>query len=266
MPPTTPRTVATVLITGASGGIGQALADCYAAPGCTLVLHGRDPQRLQVLAQRCRERGARTDVLEHDLADSAGWMARLSTYCADTPIDLALLCAGVAGTPADGLDPWDGVQAMLDVNLRAAMATVSVLAAPMGRRGHGQIALIGSLAAHVGMPLSPAYCASKAGLKAYGEAMRSVLAPHGVALTVVLPGFVETAMSDRYPAPKPFMVSAPQAARRIQSALRRNPARIAFPQPLAFGMWALGSLPPAWAQWLLRRLGYGVDKPGGRRA
>jgi short-subunit dehydrogenase len=126
----------------------------------------------------------------------------------------------------------------------------------MRRRRTGQIALVSSLAAYVGMPVTPVYCASKAALKAYGEALRGWLAPQGVAVNVVLPGFVRTAMSDRFTAAKPWMMSPEEAALRIRRGLERNHARIAFPRPLAWGMWALSVLPMGMSQRILRSFGY----------
>ena len=255
------KNLRTVLITGATSGIGLSLALQYAQPGTTLVLHGRDDAMLDAVAAACRQQGATTKTLLHDLGDHVGWMEKLAHHCATTPVDLALVNAGVAHTSVHGIEPWEDVQHMLDVNLRAAMATVTVLAAAMCQRGSGQIALVSSLAAYVGLPLTPAYCASKAGLKAYGEAMRGRLAPYGVGVCVVMPGFVKTGMSDRFAAAKPSMVSSEWAARRIQRGLLRNPARLAFPQPLALGMWCLSVLPPSWSQFILGRLGYAAAPP-----
>lgn len=261
MAPSTRQPVS-VLVTGASSGIGEALALCYARPGRTLVLHGRDHERLQSVVDQCRQRGATVHAVAHDLSDHMGWMDKLAAQCKATPVDLALVNAGVATASAEGIEPWADVQYTIDINLRAAIATVNVLATDMCRRGHGQIAVLSSLAGHVGLPLTPAYSASKAGIKAYGEAMRGRLAGYGVAVSVVMPGFVKTPMSDRFGAAKPLMVSSTWAACRIQRALMRNPARISFPQPLALGMWFLAVMPPAWAQFILRRLGYaGIARP-----
>lgn len=246
----------TILITGASGGLGHALAVQYAQPGCTLVLQGRNQTRLQALAQQCEDRGAVAVVLVFDLCDSAGWMASLTLQIERTPIDLAIVNAGVAITHVDRFEVWEDAQQMLDVNLSAAVATVMAIVPHMRLRGSGQIVLIGSLAGLVGMPLTPSYCASKAGLKAYGEAMRGLLAPDGVAVNVVLPGFVKTPMSDGFPAHKFFMVSPQWAASYVQRRLRSNPPQISFPQPLAFGMWCLSVMPAIWSQWILRCLGY----------
>ena len=247
---------ATVLITGATGGLGHALAVLYAGPGRTLILHGRDERRLGEVSRACAERGAQVTPIAFDVRDVSGFAARLVQVAAATPIDLAIVNAGVSRANRGDRESWDDIEAVLDVNVRAALATVSALLPSMRRRGAGQIALIASLAAYHGMPLMPSYCASKAALKAYGEGMRGWLAPQGVAVNVVLPGFVKTPMSDALPGPKPFMISADDAARRIQIGLARNRARISFPQPLAFGTWLLSVLPAAWSQAMVRRMGF----------
>ncbi len=246
----------TVLITGASGGIGHALAVQYAQPGYTLVLHGRDQAKLQALARQCEDQGACCVVLAFDLSDARLWIASLNSLVTKFPVDLAFVNAGVATTQLERAETWDEAQHTLDINLSAAIATVTALSPHMVQRGSGQMVLISSLAALVGMPLTPAYCASKAGLRAYGQAMRGLLGASGVGVTVVLPGFVDTGMSKKFPAGKLFMVSPQWAARHIQKRLHRNPPQISFPQPLVFGMWCLAVMPATWSQWILQRLGY----------
>ncbi len=252
-----------VLITGATGGIGVALAKKYAAPGRTLILHGRDPGKLEELSRRCEKRGAEVRTFCLDLADQPGLQSWLRELQSQPPPDLAILNAGVTsnlGSSDEGESPT-ATQAVLDINLGAAITITQALLPTMRRRRSGQIALISSLSAYFGLPATPSYCASKAGLKAYGEALRGWLIPQGIAVNVVLPGFVATAMSDRFPGPRPLMISADRAAHLIHQGLRRNRARIAFPAPLSWGMWWLSVLPPDLSIWLLRRMGYGGDHP-----
>ena len=248
---------ASILITGATGGLGKALALAYAAPGRTLVLHGRDGAKLDALTRACTQRGATVIPLILDLTRSVQLIAALDALCASTPIDLAIVNAGTTNALGAEGEAWQDIERVLDINVRAAMATISALLPAMRRRRRGQLALISSLSAYIGLPVTPAYCASKAALKAYGEALRGWLAPQGIAVNVVLPGFVETPMSDRFPGSKPFLLSPDDAARRIKAGLARNQGRISFPLPLALGMWLLSVLPAAWSQWILRVLGFG---------
>jgi short-subunit dehydrogenase len=248
-----------ILITGATGGIGRALAVHYAKPQRTLILHGRDAVKLDNLVRLCQARGAAVQTLSFDLAQREqlpAWQSRLAGLGA---LDLVLVNAGITSNigPAAAGETWSEVVRVLDVNLYAAMATVAGVLPAMRAEGHGQICLVSSLSAWYGLPLTPAYCASKAGLKAYGEALRGWLASEGVAVSVVLPGFVASDMSASFPGPRPQLIAPERAARRIAGGLARNRARVSFPFPLNLGMWWLTVLPAALSQRILGWLGYG---------
>jgi short-subunit dehydrogenase len=252
------RDPVTILITGATGGIGGALARSYARPGRTLLLHGRDSSRLASLTRECEMRGAQVHGVTFDLRDAATTIAALRGLSDQHLIDLAVVNAGVSGALGDGAEAenWDLAKAVLAVNLDGAIATVAGVLPDMRRRRAGQIAIMSSLAAYAGLPITPTYCASKAALKIYGEALRGWLASEGIAVNVVLPGFVRTPMSDRFPAAKPFLMSPERAATVIRRGLERNRARIAFPRTLASAMWFLSVAPAALSQWLVRTAGF----------
>jgi short-subunit dehydrogenase len=249
----------TVLITGATGGIGEALARRYAQTGQTLILHGRDQARLSAIARACETLGARVVCITFDLCDAPGAETALRTLSSEHAIDLAIINAGVSRMIGAGeeVESWEVAKTVLAVNLDGAIASIAGVLPGMRRRGRGQIAIISSLEAYFGLPLTPTYCASKSALKAYGESLRGWLAPQGIAVNVVLPGFVRTPMSDRFSGPKPWMLSPARAAMLISRGLERNRARITFPRLLAWGMWWLAVLPASWSQWLVRLLGYG---------
>lgn len=248
-----------IVITGATGGIGGALAAVYAAPGNRLILQGRNEQRLRELTAICNRQGAQVLTQVLDLSDRHARDAWLHSMMARERPDLVIVNAGVNTDigPLRAGEDWPTVERLIEVNVVAAMATVDAALPVMRARGSGQIALISSLAAYYGLPLTPSYCASKAALKAYGEALRGWLAGEGIAVSVVMPGYVESAMCNAMPGPKPFLWPAERAAQRIRRDLARNRARVSFPFPLNLGTWLLSALPPAISQRVLRLLGYG---------
>jgi short-subunit dehydrogenase len=203
-------------------------------------------------------RGAQVQGVTFDLRDTEAALAALRSLSSQYVIDLAIVNAGVSRAMDKGLDAesWEAAKGVLAVNIDGAIATVSGVLPEMRRRGAGQIAVVSSLAAYFGLPITPVYCASKAALKAYGEAMRSWLAPQGIAVNVVLPGFVRTPMGDATAGPKPWRMSPERAATLIRRGLEHNRARIAFPRTLACGMWWLSALPAAVSQWLVCAMGY----------
>jgi len=245
-----------ILITGATSAIGGALADAYARPGVTLYLHGRNEPKLAEVAGLCRAKGAMVETQRLDVRDFSvlrGWLETLES------LDLVIINAGMNTHigPAGEPEPWDAVEALLDVNLKAAMVITQAVLPAMRARGNGQIALVSSLAAYFGLPVTPTYCATKAGLKAYGEALRGWLAPYGIRVNVVMPGYVKSPMCDGMPGPKPFLWSPERAARAIRRGLARDKARISFPFPLNWGTWWLAVLPAAISTRIVRWLGYG---------
>lgn len=251
----------TILITGASGGIGQALALEYAKPDTLLILQGRDTDRLDAIADACRLKGASVVVRELDLTDNEALCQWLTTVCDTTPPDLVFVNAGVntnMGLQYQG-ESLAAMNNLIEVNIRAAMTTVHMTLPAMRERGSGQIALISSLAGYYGLPMTPSYSASKAALKAYGESLRAGLVDEGIKINVVMPGYVASDMCDAMPGPKPFRISAKDAAKRIRLGLEKNQARISFPFPLNLGCWLLAVMPPALSAWFLKRLGYGLQ-------
>ncbi len=243
-----------ILLTGASGGIGVALTEELAASGVTLGLVGRDPERLAQARIAAEAKGATVVCLSVDVRDTEMLAQQILAFDAEHPVDLLVVNAGIAHTlpQRGGFESWEQIKESLDVNLYGALATIHPLLEPMRQRGRGQILLVSSLSAYIGMPISPAYSASKAGLKIYGEALRGVMASDGVGVTVACPGFIRSPMSDRFPGPKPFLLTPERAAQQLRKAAERNRARVSFPFPLSLGVWFLSILPSSWNLYLQR--------------
>lgn len=249
-----------IVITGASSGIGEALALLYAAPGVALALTGRDAARLDGVAAACRARGATVSAATVDSTDRPGVAAWLTGIDATSPVDLLVVNAGVSAGSGGAGETEEQARRIFDVNLTGVLNTVHPLLPAMTARRRGQIALVSSLAGFRGVPGAPAYCASKAAVRVYGEALRGELAPQGVTVSVVCPGFVKSRMTARNPFPMPFLLETEDGARRIRDGLARGRGRISFPWPLAAAVWLLASLPASWSEPLVRRA---PKKPGG---
>ncbi len=234
-----------IVITGASGAIGTALAEVFSGPGVTLGLIGRDQTQLQITRDKCTRAGADVILAVVDVTDSYSLSAWLLNFDDEYPVDLVIANAGVTSTigPEKESESWDDIRTVIDTNLYGVLGTVFPLIDRMQSRGRGQIAMMSSLAAYVGMPISPAYSGSKAAVKVYGEALRGLLSPRGIGVTVICPGFVKSAMSDSYPVSKPFLISADKAAVIIKKGIEKNRARVSFPFPLNIGVWFLSILP-----------------------
>ncbi|SMF83377.1 Short-chain dehydrogenase [Tistlia consotensis] len=244
-----------VLITGASSGLGAALARAYAAPGLRLSLGGRDAGRLEAVAADCRAAGAEADAAAVDVTDREGLHAWIAEADAAQPLDLVIANAGIsAGTGREGFESAAQTRRILATNVEGLVETVLPAIERMKARRRGQLALMASLAGYRGFPGAPAYCASKAFVKVWGEALRGHLRPEGIAVSTICPGYVATPMTEVNSFPMPFLMSPERAARIIRRGLARDRARIAFPWPTAFGAWLAGALPPAWTDPLLMRL------------
>jgi len=233
-----------IVITGASSGIGEALALDYAAPDITLGLSGRDETRLANVANACRTRGAVVQARTLDATDRAAMAAWLTAFDDAHPVDLLIANAGVSLSQNDPrLESFDKVRRTMAINLDGVLNTVEPLLGRMMKRRQGQIGLVSSLAGFFGRPSSASYNASKAAVRVWGESIRFPLAKDNIGVSVICPGYVTSPMTDSLAGAKPFLVSTSRASRIIRYELARNRARIAFPLPLKAAVWLANLLP-----------------------
>jgi short-subunit dehydrogenase len=227
-----------VVITGASSGLGAALARSYAGPQTALGLVARNRDRLAETAAACRAAGASVDSAAIDVADGAALADWLTQFDRAHPVELVIANAGISAgpDPQSAGEPPAVTLRQIEVNLVGAIHTIAPLTPLLCARRRGRIVAICSIAAYRGLPYSPGYSASKAGLRAYAEALRPLLASYEVGVTVVCPGFFASPMTDRWEGPTPFLASGEDAVRRIKRGIDRGRARVDFPLPLVFGM------------------------------
>jgi short-subunit dehydrogenase len=246
----------TALVTGASSGIGRALAERLAADGVTVVLSARRESLLRGVADAITARGGKARVEPLDVADTSRTVEAIRRIDGEVGgLDLVIANAGVGMRPRDTPSfSWEAVAAPCHVNFCGAVATVTAVLPAMAERRRGHAVGISSLAAFGALPGRGGYSAPKAGLSMFLDGLRMDLAPYGVHVTAVHPGFVRTAMTARTRAPMPFIMESAAAADLIVRALAKAPATIDFPLPLTLAARLGGVLPRLLRDPLLRRL------------
>ena len=251
-----PMSVKTILITGASSGIGAGLARAYAAPGNRLVLWGRNEERLNATAEECRVRGATLETACFDLAEFSQLVEHLEAADTRNPFDLAIFNAGLGGSvpPDCAAQNARAAERMASVNFTAPVIGANLLAERMAKRRRGRIVLVGSVAAFFPLPMAPLYAGTKAGLALFAEALGLRLARYGVGVTLVSPGFVDTPMSRSLKEPRPFLIGADAAAAIIARRIERGARRIVVPWQFAVIRTAAGFVPRAMIRAVLSRL------------
>jgi hypothetical protein len=231
-----------IFITGASAGIGEALARHYAGEGTSLGLAARREDALEALAASLPGECA---VYPLDVSDAAALESAAGDFVARFGVpDLVIANAGVSvGTHGDELRDVAKLKRVLDVNVAGLAATLAAFAPAMRAAGRGTLAGIASVAGFRGLPGAGAYSASKAAAISWLESLRAELAGSGVAVVTICPGYVDTPMTrvNRYR--MPFLLGADEAARRIARAIARRRRFAVIPV-------ALRALP----RWLYDRL------------
>lgn len=232
-----------VLITGASSGIGEALALACAERGDTLFFCGRDQGRLDDVAARCRAAGAagvhaeRLDVTDEQVMRD--WLLRCDAIA---PLERVFSNAGV-GT---GIEDERNVRATWAINvggsLNVVLPAIDIFRNGQPRRRR-QILITASIAGYGPLSSCPAYSGSKAAMKTWALALRGMLRPEGIQVSAICPGFVRSRITDRNTCPMPFFLEADKAARIILRRADRNVGLIAFPWPMRLATWLLSILP-----------------------
>lgn len=235
-----------VLITGASSGIGRALALALARPGIVLHLSGRDEARLDTVCAEIRARGATASPRLLDVTDRDGMAAWIGGA---GRLDLVVANAGISGGKGRA-ETGERIEAIFATNFSGMVNTAMPALALMrgqvpGADGmRGRIAVVASIAAFFASPAAPAYCASKAAADSWTVATAPVAAHWGIAMTSVCPGFVRTAMTAKNRFPMPGIIDADRAAQIILRAIAARRRRVVFPRWMGVLTRGAGLLPP----------------------
>jgi short-subunit dehydrogenase len=253
----------TIVITGASSGIGRALALRYAREGARLGLLGRDQGRLDQVIAECRQLGAEARCGAVDVCARPDMRTWLEDFDAASPVDVLIANAGImAGSPGEGeIELAHESHAVIETNVMGVLNSVHPLLPRMISRGRGQIGIVSSLAGFIPLPDAPSYCASKAAILSYGLALRGAVEGKGVRVSVICPGYVTTPMIAKETGWKPFEMSAERAADLALRGLAANRAVIAFPTILATLSWIGGMLPDRARRFTSRPFRFTVSSP-----
>jgi NADP-dependent 3-hydroxy acid dehydrogenase YdfG len=244
----------TVVITGASSGIGEALAVEYGSRGAHVALLARREDELARVQAVVEERGGRATAIPVDVADPDSVFAAVKrAEAALGGLDMVIANAGVGSNGHASRLQWEDVARTVDVNVRGALATLLAAVPIMLAQQRGHLVGVSSLAGKNGLPESGAYSASKAALSTFLETLRVDLRRAGIKVTDVQPGFVATPINEHAKHPMPMRWPADKAARVIARRLERAPAVVSFPWPLVLATSVLRTL-PSWAYDLVARV------------
>lgn len=247
----------TIVITGASRGIGRALALALAGPGVDLFLAARDADALAEVATFARKRGANAEPLVLDVRDTEATVRALRAVDARAGgIDVVVANAG-AGAASREAPPyaWETIEDAVRTSFVGAAATLTAVLPAMVERGRGHLVAMGSLASYGPLPGAASYCAPKAGVDMLLETLRLDLVGTGVAVTNVRLGFVRTRMIEKSTHPMPLTMSPDDVARAIAARLPDRPREIVMPRSLALAVRAMGLLPRPAKETIVRALG-----------
>lgn len=242
-----------VLITGAGSGLGRQLARRLSSEGAAIAALDLSQESLAALAAEFAGKKIATaqgDVTHRDSLNAAirDLESRLG------PADLLIANAGIGRETH--ANPYDAAafDAQILVNLIGVSNSIAAVLPGMIARKRGHLVAISSLASYRGLPRMAGYCASKSGVNALMEALRVELAPVGLTLTTICPGWIRTPLTENIDVPKPYLMDVDYAAGQIVEAIRRRKSFFAFPRSSLRRVRLLRWLPDRWSDWLVGRL------------
>ncbi|MGI8788422.1 MAG: SDR family NAD(P)-dependent oxidoreductase [Pyrinomonadaceae bacterium] len=236
-----------VFLTGASSGIGEALAIAMAKRGATLGLAARREELLKEIAEKCESSGGKARYFALDVTDAKAVAdAAESLRNEFGKIDILIANAGIGGnnSATRNLNP-EAVAEVVNINLLGAVNAVSAVLSDMLEKKNGQLVAVSSLAGSRGLPKSAAYSASKAGMTAFFESVRLDIQHEGISVTIIQPGFIKTPLTSGRKNKMPFLLELEDAIPLFLNAIERRKKFAAFPWQLAWFVRA-GRVFPAW--------------------
>ena len=238
-----------VVITGASSGIGLALARHYLERGASVAVCARRGELLQTLAAEFPDK---VFCYALDVRDAAAIRVAAADFVARAGVpDIVIANAGVSrGTLTEHAEDIEAFQQVMDINVLGMAKIFQPFIAPMRAAQRGKLVGIASVAGFRGLPGSEAYSASKAAAISYLESLRVELRDSGIKVVTICPGYIRTPMTDVNNFPMPFLLDADDAARRIARVIGRGTTFAVIPWQMTVAGWLLRRLP----NWLYDRL------------
>ena len=248
-----------ILLTGASSGIGEALAYYYAKQETTenIFICGRNTERLEDVAKKCETLGtAKIHATTLDVSNKSDVLNWINNAEKQAPLNLIFANAGVATLE----ETPENIFNTFNINVMGVLNTV-VPAVEIYKKREDKnkiIAITSSIAGYHGLSSCPSYSASKACVKAYGEALRLDLLKYNIQVNTICPGFIRSRITDKNKCPMPFFMETEPAAEIIAKRIEKNIGLIAFPWPMRFATWFLSILPNRFSDFIYKRIPHKV--------
>lgn len=232
-----------IIITGASSGLGKALAYHYAKEADNLFLIARRKERLEVIQNELKE-SCNVKIFEVDVSEFEKLEATIENIVNSThKIDLVIANAGVSIGHNTNFSKFSDFKKLTDINYLSIHSLLSPIVPKMQKDKSGKIVIISSLASIVSMPSSIAYSSSKRALNSYAEGLRNLVAKDNIKVINILPGFIKTEMTDKNSFKMPFLMELDEGVKRVVNAIDKNKKEYKFPKRFYFIVKAISILP-----------------------
>jgi short-subunit dehydrogenase len=244
----------TIIITGASSGLGAELAIQYAKLKHRLFLTGRSLERLSEVASECLKHTNEVNIKTIDVTNKEAlreWIYFISKHYV---IDIVIANAGISAGSIGGYEETEQVYTIFDTNLYGVLNTILPNIEIMTKQNSGQIVIISSIASLLPLPGAPSYSTTKSAVRAFGDALRVELKKYNIKVNIVIPGFIKTPLTDKNNFPMPFLISSEKAAKKIIYGLDKNNAYIYFPKILFYLTKFISIFPRSLLDFLLAKL------------
>lgn len=237
----------TIIITGASSGLGFALALEYSKHhNIHLFLFGRNQEKLEEIALLCKKNGSKVSTLTTDVTNQEEMTKHIHNIAIDYGVDIVIACAGVSAGTLDGLETTLQVRKIMDVNVAGVLNTILPAIEKMIQRRQGKVVIISSMASIIGLSSAPSYSASKGAIRIFGEALSGYLRKYNISVSVVIPGYIHTPMTQKNQFPMPFLMSPTKAAMKIIKGIEKEKKIIAFPVVIYFALKIVDFIVPSY--------------------